>query len=342
MSNILFILKEQQKNAEYSCQKNTGLFNSCNFLIEILNNIGFTASLEFAIDGNDIERLVVNNSPDIVILEALWVTPDKVVELSNIYSDIDWIVRVHSDIPFLSSEGIAIEWILNYMKNKNIYIAFNNEKTFKYFFSLLKFNENCLFLPNWYPLKRINNIPNKYMGKNGGIINIGCFGAIRPLKNQLLQACAAISYADKYGLKLKFHMNATRIENNGFNVLKNIRSLFNNLDSNYELYEHEWESHVEFLKTIDEMDLGMQVSFSETFNIVSADFVSRNKPIVVSDEIEWVDTLCRVKIIDVEHIMSTMYDRLNSDFLKLTKINTLNLADYNNRSENIWLETFGD
>jgi hypothetical protein len=36
------------------------------------------------------------------------------------------------------------------------------------------------------------------------------------------------------------------------------------------------------------MDLGMQVSFSETFNIVTADMVALGIPVVVSDEIEWV------------------------------------------------------
>jgi hypothetical protein len=42
------------------------------------------------------------------------------------------------------------------------------------------------------------------------------------------------------------------------------------------------------------MDVGMQVSFSESFNIVTADFVSMNVPIVASDDIAWMPFFLRV------------------------------------------------
>ena len=64
--------------------------------------------------------------------------------------------------------------------------------------------------------------------ENKSTIDIGAYGAIRPLKNQLLQALAAIKFAESIGKTLRFHINITRIENNGDPVLKNLRNLFSN------------------------------------------------------------------------------------------------------------------
>ena len=52
--------------------------------------------------------------------------------------------------------------------------------------------------------------------------------------------------------------------------------------------EHGWATHAEFLKLVDRMDIGLQVSLSETFNIVAADFVANGVPIIVSPEISWM------------------------------------------------------
>lgn len=74
-----------------------------------------------------------------------------------------------------------------------------------------------------------------------GAIDIGCFGAVRPLKNQLMQAIAAISFARSRGLHLRFHMNGTRIEGGG-PVLKNITAMFAR-SPDAELVLHPWFDH---------------------------------------------------------------------------------------------------
>ena len=88
---------------------------------------------------------------------------------------------------------------------------------------------NCS-LVNEYEL-RYNKKPNK-------IFNVGCFGAIRPMKNHLMQAVAAIEFANRNNLTLRFHVNAGRIESNGNNSIKNVRALFEHLPDN-ELVEHD-------------------------------------------------------------------------------------------------------
>ena len=106
------------------------------------------------------------------------------------------------------------------------------------------------------------------------------------MKNQLSQAFAAITYADKNDKILHYHINGTRIEQRGENVLKNLRELFK--DTRHKLVEHKWMEHHEFLKIIHQMDLGLQVSYTESFNIVTADFVHCEKPIIVGHDTDWM------------------------------------------------------
>jgi hypothetical protein len=165
--------------------------------------------------------------------------------------------------------------------------------------------EYVIYLPNYYRAKP----PTKsrfmtglwkflrWIGIRGrmpklheeGELHVGCFGAIRPLKNHLHQAIAAIIAADILGLKLKFFINGNRVEGKAEPILKSMQQLF--LRHPYhELVELGWMEHNEFTKVVHKMDIVTQVSNSETFNIVAADAVANNVPVLVSDEIPWLDS----------------------------------------------------
>jgi hypothetical protein len=90
---------------------------------------------------------------------------------------------------------------------------------------------------------------------------------------------------------MNFHVNSGRVEH-GENTLKNLKALFEN-QKRHRLVEHPWLTHDQFIETVKSMDLGMQVSFTETYNIVAADFVANNVPIVVSNEIDWIAPWCK-------------------------------------------------
>jgi len=153
----------------------------------------------------------------------------------------------------------------------------------------------------------------------------------------LIQAVAAIDYADTYGKKLKFHINVKRIEGKGEPVLKNIRELFKN-NPRHELIEYSWLTHDEFIDVVQSMDLGMQVSFTETFNIVTADFVNNNIPVVVSKEIPWVSRLFHANPSKVDSIVRRM--RLALLYPHTRVFNKLGLWWYSLKSERIWTKYF--
>jgi len=264
----------------------SGLFNSATFVVRFLKSQGYNAELTPVQDSNSIDRVVTQYNPDIVVLEALWVPPAKLQELVNIarHSKRRWVIRIHSKAPFLANEGLATRWIHQYtlVEGADIIIAPNTRELTEQLASALPCG-NFVCLPNIYNPPPFNATRGHQVRHH---IDIGSFGAIRPMKNTFQQALAAIEFAESKGLTLRFHVNATRVEQKGDNVLKNLVALFES--SKHRLIQHGWYQHREFLHCAAGMDLAMQVSFSESFNIVTADCVTAGVPCVVSDDIEWM------------------------------------------------------
>ncbi len=338
-TKILFICKKRKTygNGPYTQIVSSGLLNSAKFVNDMLVENGIDSHIIEVIDNNCIDREVAHYKPTHVIIEALWVVPSKFEVLTKLHPNVKWIIRLHSEIPFIANEGIAMEWIFAYQQYKNVVVSVNSPRILKEMNPLLK--EKLLYLPNFYPVRKKNHFPfQTEEQKCDDIIDIGCFGAVRPLKNHLIQAVSAIEFAQSIGKKLRFHINVTRIENNGDPVLKNIRSLFANVD--HELIEHDWMNHHEFLKVIRTMDLCMQVSFSETFNIVTADAVNMNVPVIASHEISWLPSIYKANPTSSKDIIRKL--KLTW-FLKLFRVQWINkmfLKWYSTKSESVWLANF--
>ena len=334
-NKVLFILKKRQTSHTGYTSVSSGLLNSAKFVSDMLNKNGIESHLVEVNDNNCIDREVTKFKPTHVIIEALWVVPQKFEVLTKLHPNVQWIIRLHSDISFLANEGIAIEWIYEYLKYDNVKVSSNDSET-NFNFELLT-NREFVYLPNYYPVGFFNR--NKPKPDTKKVINVGCFGAVRPLKNQLIQAVAAIDYADTYGKKLKFHINTQRIEGRGEPVLKNLRALFEN-NPKHELVEHGWLSHDEFIDLVQTMDIGLQVSFTETFNIVSADFVNNNIPVVTSNEVEWVSPIYFANPSKANSIVSRMRRAIITSRFKLNWLNKLSLWNYSLNSEKIWTKYF--
>lgn len=304
---VLILIKKSEIKDEYLyCP--TGLYNSANFVKNALKKyFGIEAKVQTVIDGNSIDKAVHDYKPTHVILEAIWVTPDKIKELVKLHHRKHWIIRIHSKTPFLANEGNAIDWIKQFgwiaHRYKNLQIAFNAKETYKEFRELgIK---DTVYLPNFYiPSPEAHKKIESPIFDDPTGIHIGCFGAIRPMKNQLIQAVSAIEFAKSIHKKLYFHINGERLEQGGNSVLKNIIALFNGTEN--ELIKWPWLAHGEFVSLIKNMDLGMQVSMSESFNIVTADFVNNNVPIVVSEAVDWMPWFTRADAGEMKSIVKKL------------------------------------
>ena len=88
-------------------------------------------------------------------------------------------------------------------------------------------------------------------------------------------------------------------------ILKNLRLLFENMETHV-LIEHEWYPHEQFISMLKSMDIGMQVSFSETFNIVGADMCHVGLPIITSKEVLWSPSFVHADPTETKDILVNM------------------------------------
>lgn len=336
---VLFVLRQRD---DYWGQTNpntynsSGLLNSAKFVCDMLISASFSASLAQVNDGNGIDAAVYKFKPDIVVLEAIWCPPYKLRELVSIprYKHITWIVRNHSELSFLGFEGIAVQWLLEYATIPNVILSCNSSTAREEVKKIIEIRsgeeEIVLDLPNYYPTR--DAVTKEFFESD--TVDIGCFGAIRPLKNQLEQAVAAIIFADEADKSLRFHINSSRIEGNAQPILKSIRALFSG-SANAELIEEPWMERSAFLNLCGEMDIGMQVSFSETFNIVTADLITQGTPVICSDEVPWMPSEFHAdpsSALDIAKKLGEVYGQSVHRELHA-------LREYSEHSKHLWIST---
>lgn len=345
MSRILFILKRREDydaKIDSAIGLSTGLYNSASFMDDMLNDSDFRSSLVVVQDNNSIDREVTKFKPTHVIIEALWVVPPKFDVLQKLHPKVKWIIRLHSELPFLAGEGIAMDWIADYLSYKNVYIGINAPRMMQevqvYASAIYgeQIKEKLIYMPNFYP----QEYNKKKFDKSKDHIDISCFGAVRPLKNHMNQAIAAIKFADSIGKKLNFHVNIGRIEMQGGPVLSNLKSTFQQLyDSGHEMINHQWTPRAEFLELCAKMDIGMQCSFSETFNIVGADLISQGVPLVGSSEIPWSTNLFNARPTDTADIYKALHRIYNFSSINVF-LNQTKLKKYTDNTRKIWIKYF--
>ena len=327
---ILFVCKKNHIYGQkmMATRRSSGLFNSTRFIVESLREQGIRAAIVEVTDNNDIDREVTKHRPDLVVIEALWVVPEKFPILKKHHPRVKWFVHLHSDMPFLALEGNAIDWIVRSAK-QGIGILANSFESYEAL-SILLTGCQLELLPNVYRSEaRRAKLDDKV------VADIGCFGAVRPLKNHLLQAMAAIRFAREKKRFLRFHINVARVETGGDPVLKNLRSLFQ-LTQGTELCEHRWFEPDDFLDHLQvKIDLGLQVSLSETFNVVTADYVTAGLPVVVSKEVKWVDPRCWAIDNSVRDIVEKMHTVWHDRELVLH--NQALLRQYAHKATSAWV-----
>ena len=349
MTKVLFVIKRRDafdpiKHAETSMQ--CGLYNSISYVHNMLLSQGIESQLSICIDNNCINGFVYRFKPTHVIVEALWVVPEKIKLLQSMYPSIIWIIRLHSGMPFFAIESSqSTKWCAEYVKIPNVFLAVNDKRLLnelniivtKTISERKEEKDLIIYLPNFYPqniLSKTNQVSNKV---EKDTIDISCFGAIRPFKNVLTQAIAAIEFSKKINKKLRFHINSDRNELNGSTVYTNLDNLFTYLPENYTLIKHPWMPRDTFLELCQNIDIGLQVSFTETFNIVSADIVSNGVPIVGSTEIPWMNKRYMAEPVDVNDIIDKLlvtYNNLEDNIQE----NQEGLLNYTNETIKVWLK----
>jgi len=347
-SRVLFICKRRRGywgvREQSGGDLSSGLHNSVTFLVEMLAGLGVAAELVEVVDNNAIDREVTAYRATHAIIEALWVVPEKFDVLKKRHPRVQWIVRTHSEAPFLANEGIATGWLAGYLK-RGIEIMCNSAAAQAQLRVMAADFGDAEALvsygPNFYPLPgRVALVPHAPVAKDE--VHIGCFGAIRPLKNHLLQAIAAIAFANAQGRKLRFYINAGRIEGGAAPVVNNLRALFaGSAGGRHVLIEQDWLPHPQFLMQLaSTIDISMQVSFSETFNIVAADSAAVGLPVVGSAAIPWLGCYAQVPPGDVEAIEAALDAVWNTNLHRRLAMQSEDLRAWSSAAQSQWSSRF--
>ena len=163
MAKVLFILKRREDYHSVLHSHiglSTGLYNSASFMNDMLVDANVESNLVVVHDNNCIDREVNKYKPTHVIIEALWVVPTKFAVLCKLHPNVKWIIRIHSEMPFMAGEGMAMDWIAEYSSYKNIILGINAPRMLDEVQTYLKVrnswtdketNERVIYLPNYYP-----------------------------------------------------------------------------------------------------------------------------------------------------------------------------------------------
>lgn len=279
---------------------------------------GFNSSYFGVDDDNGIDRIIYFLHPTHLILNAFWYRPEKIELLCKKYPNVKFFLRCHSKLNFLSMEGNGIKRLLEYIclseNYKNVFVSSNN-------YSMVNdiqqvFNKYITWIPNLYFMnKPINN--NIWTRKSVAPLKIGIFCAMRPFKNVITQAGAAVSIGEKMNVPVEVHIITGREEMGGHTVVNSLKQMFNGISPDKaKLIEYPWMSHNDFLKLISNMHIGLQVTYTESFNIVAADFLSQNKPIMVSPSVTYLPNWWGLDPDNLENIANNTVRILNSKILQ--------------------------
>jgi hypothetical protein len=255
--------------------------------VRVLRRAGVEVDAAPAAEPRDVHR-VLAMKPTVThcVLEAPWVCRAAMIELLQAFPRVHFVVRSHSQIGFLQVEPSAIQLLrelLVLQENAlNLTVAANSS-TLKHFFETA-YGGHTLYLPNLYDFERVHR--KRASAHSSRLLRIGSFGALRLLKNHTTAAAAALMLARKRGCDLEFSVSLENETMGGGSILDALRKMFDGLEW-ATLVAHPWQDWANFRRTVSSMDLCLQVSMTETFNITTADAVAEGVPSVVSPTVEW-------------------------------------------------------
>lgn len=241
--------------------------------------------------------------PTHIVIGAPWIPTLDLQVLVFGHPDIEFSVVCHSNVGFLQNDPQAIT---NFRQDLaleqgalNFRAAGNSQRLCSWIESA--YERPCLWLPNLYFLDRQDPVYRRPW--NGSFLRIGAFGAVRALKNLTSAAAAALKLAEGLHVQLEFHISVGRVEG-GTTVVRALRAMLENVPC-VSLVEDPWFQWPQFRQVIRSMDLLMQPSYTESFNMVTADGAAESIPSVVSDAIDWAPNDWKADVDDALDIAKT-------------------------------------
>lgn len=298
----------------------TGLTNCIDHIVRGVNGV---KSIQVQNLGQMVE-IISRYSPKKVIFEALVVSKQVIEQIRGAFPNIQIFVHVHSHLPFLTEEGNGVMKINEYI-SMGVGVIYNCYEAW----SCLKYLgvKNSYLLENIYLFEQFTQLKEE-----DEFLDVACFGSLRSMKNQPMQAMAAIMAAESMNKKLRFHMNLGR--NEGGNAVRSTLTSIFDAFQQHELVRVDWMEQKEIIQYCRKMDLGMQLSMTESFNLVAADYTSAGIPMVVSNEIRWA--FGEFSSCTFPHDIMARIGMAIKNKTQIVSMNSQNLKDHNEKAIKQW------
>lgn len=225
-----------------------------------------------------------------VVISAPWIpTPDLQALLMR-WPDVEFAVVSHSNLGFLMADPNGIKLLREAshlaLGHHNFTIAGNCQR-FANAWSTM-YGHPVAWLPNLYDLESIKHVGQRHPWHHGSPLRIGVFGATRPLKNMVSAVAACVEISSALRTDVEVWMSTGREEGGG-SVKSAVQQLVAGL-RHCRIVESGWQSWPGFRQVVSRMNLLFSPSYTESFNMVTADGIAEGVASVVSDAIDWVPT----------------------------------------------------
>lgn len=284
----------------------------------------------------------LNNNPQTthMIIFAPWLSSYDMEAMLVEFPNVKFVMLSHSNVGFLQADANGVTLIRQAIeltkKHRNFHVGGNSIKFVNWLNETFFVDEDddsyAVYLPNLYEMSRDPSKLYKYWN-DGTTLNIGMFGAVRSQKNNMTAAGAAMTIAKKLDTPVNFHMSVGREDGDASLILSAIRNLTADIP-NFKVVEVSWMDNAEFKRLIGDMHLLLQPSYTESFNLVTADGISAGVPTVTSEAIDWSPISWRGHIDDAVEIAETGIRLLNNKEEFQHGVDSL--ENYNLEAYNAW------
>jgi hypothetical protein len=234
--------------------------------------------------------------PTHVTIAAPWIPTLELQMLVFRNTDIKFVVTCHSNVGFLQADPKGVELFRDALSlekgSLNFHAAGNSQRFCRWIRD--SYGSPCTYLPNLYHLER--DFPVSRPLYDGGVLRVGVFGAIRPLKNLMTAGGALLEVANNMHCPVEMHVSTGRIEGGG-TVLRSLEAMLKGVPG-ISLVAAGWLQWPQFRRLIRSMHLLLQPSYTESFNMVTADGASESIASVVSDAIDWAPNDWKTEVDD--------------------------------------------
>ncbi len=282
---------------------------------KVLRREGIATDVWPILSSSDLRAKLIASPSEQVIISAPWIPTVELQALAMDFPNTRFAVNCHSNVGFLQADRNGVKLMRETMElelgTPNVHLAGNSRRFCHWVKSA--FGSSCAYLPNLYWLQggAVRQLPWV-----AGTLRVGVFGATRPLKNLMSAAGAALEIARHLRAPLELWLSGGRTEGGGETVLGAVREMLSGLPG-VTLQLNGWQSWPNFRKTVGHMHLLLQPSYTESFNMVTADGVAEGVPSVVSSAIDWAPEDWKADVDDVLDIARVgrrlLHDRRAAD-----------------------------